>query len=176
MVVGERQRGAILLELMLFILLVMLFALQALPAMFKFYRQLAVEYEAEHLLSDIRYCQNLSRLIAEPAWGYGAKDIRQKYGVLRLFAGGNELTAGGSYTIGGHRYLPGVLVKKMDVNNIPCDDEMQIGFAAAGKPTFTEGLITVLIYFDGYQQEGRRIMVSKGGRIRMERGKFAKKQ
>ncbi len=173
MVVNERQQGTVMLELLLCITLVMLFALQALPAMYKFYRQLAVEYEAEHLLADIRHCQSLSRLIAEPAWGYGAKDLKRKYATLEFFPGGNQLTTGGSKVIGRNTYLPGVLVKKLNANNKICDETVKIGFKANGRPKFTEGMITVLIYFAGYEQEGRRIMVSKGGRIRMERGGVA---
>ncbi|SHK93320.1 Tfp pilus assembly protein FimT [Selenomonas ruminantium] len=177
MVVREKQKGFIMLELLLFLALILLFSAQALPAMFKFYRQVAVEFEAEYLLTDIRRCQSLSRTIAEPAWGYGAKDLRRRYARLDLFPGGNRITAGGAYIIERHLYLPGIQVAKLDEQQdyIAGDDKIQVGFRADGSPQLTEGMITLLIFFGGYEQEGCRIMVSKGGRIRMERDNHEKK-
>ena len=171
MVVKDCQRGSIMLEIMLLLMVLIILASQALPAAFKFYRQAAVEYEAEKLLADIRYCQNMSRLTADSAWNYGAKDAGDHAVYLSLRSGYNYLFAGRGDVIARHDYLPGINSSKERDDGSLGSSEYKLIFEADGKP---KELVTVLIYYAGYPQEGREIMVSKGGRIRMERGRVGK--
>lgn len=166
------QSGFALPSIILTVMAVLVFASQAVPAVFRFYRQLAVEYEASHLLADIRKCQSISRISAESAWGYGAKSAKQKHARLDISAYASTITAGDSHIMEHSGFLPGVRVckydKKQEVGQY--DDKLQIAFKEDGLPHVAEGMMTILIFFDGYPGEGRRIMISRGGRIRMERG------
>jgi Tfp pilus assembly protein FimT len=93
MLVRERQAGFMLGEVLLVLALLMIIGAHAVPKAAKFFRQTAVEYEAEKLLSTIRYCQNLSRTTADNAWGYGAKNPNKRDIYLQLSAEGNQIFA-----------------------------------------------------------------------------------
>ena len=54
------------------------------------------------------------------------------------------------------------------------DDSIRLYFNANGRPGIT-GMMTLCIYYQGYPAEGKKIMISEGGRIRMERGTGAGK-
>lgn len=170
------QSGAMLLEVLLALALLMILSTHAIPQAAKFYRQAAVEYEAEQLLSSIRYCQNMSRITAESAWGYGAKDPMKRNIYLQLLANGNQLLGGKGDIIVQHHYLPCVKVAKVyqEQGKNYYDDSIRLYFNANGRPGIT-GMMTLCIYYQGYPAEGKKIMISEGGRIRMERGTGAGK-
>lgn len=173
MVSKDGQRGSMLLELMLVLAVMLILAVQVLPQAFKFYRQAAVEYEAEKLLADIRYCRNANRLTAESAWNHGAQSSDKHNLFVRLYSGYNCIYAGEADVLRGRNYyLPGIRASKEKENGSLVEGQADIKFDDKEKP---KALITVLIYYDGYPQEGREIMVSKGGRIRMERGKVGRR-
>jgi len=165
-----------LLEIALLLLAVSVLAVWTGPQACKFYRQAVVEYEAEQLLSRIRYCQNMNRVTAESAWGYGAKEASRHYVRLMLFPAYNQLVAGGRDIISSHHYLSGVKAMKIhqEQGRTVYDNLTELAFQANGKPKSVSNMMTILIYYQGYPQDGQRIMVSKGGRIRMERGGIAK--
>ena len=54
---------------------------------------------------------------------------------------------------------------------VPFEGKSEIAFISNGMPKVADGMMTLLIFFRGYPQEGRKIMISMGGRIRMGRGK-----
>lgn len=172
----EDQSGAMLLDVLLALALLLILSMHAVPQAAKFYRQAAVEYEAEQLLSNLRYCQNMSRITAESAWGYGAQDPMKRYIYLQLLTNGNQLLAGEWDIIAQHYYLPGVKVAKVcqEQGKKYYDDSIRLYFGANGRPGST-GLMTLCIYYQGYPAEGTKIMISEGGRIRMERGTGAGK-
>lgn len=173
MVMKDGQRGSILLEIMLVLVIMLILATQVLPQAFKFYRQAAVEYEAEKLLADIRYCRNTNRLTAESAWNHGAKSSDRHNLFVRLYPTYNYIYAGESDILRERNYyLPGIRACKEKENGSLVEGQADILFDEKAKP---RALITVLVYYEGYPQEGREIMVSKGGRIRMERGKVGRK-
>ena len=172
--VREREAGFVLWELMLVVIAVLLFSTQAVPRGFRLYRQMAVEYEAEHLLADIRHCQSLSRLLAGDARQYGAKKAYQKFTRMDIYPEYKTISAGESIILDVNRFFPGVHIERVNkLGELPLGDTtIQIAFLANGMTRLEKdmGLVTVLVYFQGYPQEGRWIMVSSGGRIRMERG------
>ena len=172
----EYQSGALLLDVLLALALLMILSIHAVPQAAKFYRQAAVEYEAEQLLSSIRYCQNMSRITAESAWGYGAREPAVRHIYLQLFTNGNQTLAGKGDIIAQHYYLPGVKVAKVyqEQGKNYYDDSIRLYFNANGRPGLT-GMMTLCIYCQGYPAEGKKIMISEGGRIRMERGTGAGK-
>ena len=165
---GKGQQGLLLWELTLVIMIMAVLAALAFPGVFKFYRQAAVEYEAEHLLADIRRCQSLSRASGSSAWKYGADSSADTFVHLVLEKGRYTTMAGNLRTLERHAYLAGV--KAVKENNTTYATRADIAFSQEGTPRSVESMMTILIYYQGYEQEGRRIMISKGGRIRMERG------
>ena len=171
-----QQSGALLLDVLLVLALLMILSTHAVPQAAKFYRQAVVEYEAEQLLATLRYCQNTSRITADSAWGYGAKEPIKRYIYLQLFTNGNQLLAGEWDIIANHQYLPGVKVAKVyqEQGKNYYDDSIRLYFGANGRPGIT-GMMTLCIYYQGYPAEGKKIMISEGGRIRMERGTGAGK-
>lgn len=174
MVKCDKQAGGMLLEIMLTLTLLLLMSTMAVPQAAKLYRQVVVEYEAEQLLSAIRYCQNRSRVTAESAWNYGAKLPNRHYVFLKFFPDHNQIMSGTRDVIESHTYLYGVNVAKIyqEKGKTQYDDSVELVFNANGKPKAGD-MMTLLIYYQGYPQDGQRIMVSKGGRIRMERGGIA---
>ncbi len=171
--VRERAAGFAIGEVLLAAALVLVFATQALPGMFRLYRQLAVEYETERFLSEIRHCQSLARVTADYAWGYGAEEPGHKYVRLNMYEGGNTISAGSRYVLESSTYLPGVRITKITEKemSVPFEGKSEIAFISNGMPKVADGMMTLLIFFRGYPQEGRKIMISMGGRIRMGRGK-----
>lgn len=175
MVIKDKQAGFMLWEVLLLLALLLLLMTQAVPQAYKFYRQAAVEYEAEQLLSTIRYCQDMSRVTEESAWGYGARESRRHYVFIKLFPDYNQIAGSGRDIIASHYYLPGVRVEKIhqEQGRTVFDSPVDLIFRANGQPK-AGNMMTILIYYQGHPQDGQRIMVSKGGRIRMERGGVAK--
>lgn len=174
----EREEGFALLEVMLAVMLVLIFSTQVIPRGSKLYRQMVVEYESEHLLAEIRHCQSLSRLIEDNAWWYGARNQEKKNPRIDLFLGHSRLSAGDSIILEQHVFFPGVRIGKIDKQGFPSHEHnnIQISFEINGMTSLEKdkGLMTLLIYIDGYPQEGRKLMISKGGRVRMERGEIEK--
>lgn len=172
MVIKERQAGGMVLEVILVLTLLTLVSAHALPQACKFYRQAAVEYEAEQLLAAIRYCQLMSRTTADSAWNYGAQSSIKRSVFLQLAPQGNQIFAGERDIVAINNYLPGVkAVKIYQEKGVDCyDDHAVLAFKADGRPKSIGNMMTILIYYQGYLLEGQKIMVSKGGRIRMERG------
>ena len=170
MLTRVRQAGFMQLEILLLLAMFVLISVHALPQAAKFYRQIVVEYEAEQLLSSIRYCQNISRITAENAWGYGAKKPIKRSVYLKLMAEHSEVFAGGRDIIATHDYLPGVNVVKVyqEKGVTRYETPVKLDFSANGRP-LTTGMMTLLIYYQGHPVDGQKIMISKGGRIRMER-------
>jgi len=172
----DTQTGGMLLEIFLALALVVIISMHAVPQAAKFYRQAAVEYEAEQLLSTIRYCQNMSRTTAGSAWGYSAQSPIKRSVYLQLAAEGNQIFAGDRDIIACHNYLPGVNVVKVykEKGVTYYDTPVKLAFSANGRPKAAGSMMTIFIYYQGYPEEGQKIMISKGGRIRMERGAGAK--
>ncbi|BAL83742.1 hypothetical protein SELR_20340 [Selenomonas ruminantium subsp. lactilytica TAM6421] len=172
--IRRREAGFMLWEMMLVAMVILLFSAQAIPRGFKIYRQMVVEYEAEELLADIRHCQALNRLVRDRGWKYGAQKPEEKFARLDLLQDGSRLTGGNRYIMHYHVYYPGVQIEKINKQgDFPHEhNNTQISFEVNGWTHLETdmGLMTLLVYFKGYPREGRRIIISKGGRIRMERG------
>lgn len=166
---GRGQQGGMLVEVMLVVLVVTVLAAAAFPGVCKVYRQAAVEYEAEHLLADIRRCQSLSRVTGSSAWNYGADTSADTFVHVLLEKGKYTMLAGNMKIIDSHAYLAGIKAVKEDKKSYYT--KADIAFSQEGTPRSVESMMTIFIYYQGYEQEGRRIMISKGGRIRMERGR-----
>lgn len=157
----KNEKGFSLLEVVIACMVLMIVASAVIPSAWKFYRQAAVEYEAEHLLSDLRRAQSISRLTMEVA---GASGMKQPRALLMIGLTESQMFVGNKQ-IESHRYWPQVHVQKKDT-----DSSMQrISFQNNGAVYGTD-VMTLCIFYTGYANEGQQIIVSKSGRIRIKRG------
>ena len=166
----NRQAGFVLIEVVLMVILIACLCGTAIPAAMQFYREMAIEYEAEHLLSDIRRTQALSRMLVERTYGYGGTDNRQQEVEIELGSTGYTMLvtsgSGGDRVI--HTYLP--LVKVSRQSNGEGAATGLIAFKSNGElKNVGTGMMTLLVVCEGWPQEGRKIMISRAGRVRIER-------
>jgi prepilin-type N-terminal cleavage/methylation domain-containing protein len=164
---GCCQCGFSLLEVLVAVALLLVLFTAAVPSMLSFYRQYAVEYETEHLLADIRKAQSISRTAAPDAREYGARS-QEEGASLRIDR--NSYLAQVGYDADAvrirHHYLPLVhVVKKGQVSG-----EWFISFTDNGGLKSGDSMMTLQIFCEGQMAEARQIMISRGGRIRIERG------
>ena len=165
--VGD-QAGFSLLEILLAVVLLVVISAVAVPSLLSFYRQYAVEYETEYLLADIRRAQSISRTAAPAAKKYGAhSQDGQGASILvdrdsYLF----EISYGDDAVHSRHHYLP--LVHVIQNGQLSQDDF--IVFDDNGSPRNVGSMMTLQIFCEGHLAERRQIMISRGGRIRIERG------
>lgn len=140
----------------------------ALPRALSLYARVAVEYEAMHLVGELRRMQAVSRTTGMPlymmqgqlAWKRNPTvEIRPNGYVLRRLTGGNIRT---------YETLPRVrLVKKTQTNNpISFDSNGDIDWRTPKQG----GNMTILVYAEGYESEGVRVIIDRAARIRLERG------
>lgn len=164
----QGAQGFALLEIVIMAAVLSCLAAVVLPCAMSFYREAALEYETQHLLADIRRAQSLSRLVVESGWGYGSDTPYKQLVEIDIQPDAYTLSAqsikGSEFLT--HRYLPLVHVRRKDKS-------------AAGKISFTKNggltnkgtqMMTLIIYCEGKEEKKRQIMISKAGRIRLERG------
>ena len=166
----KQQAGFALAEVLIFAAGMALLGLVAVPSAMQFYREAAIEYEAEHLLSDLRQTQSLNRLIEGANHGFYVRDGVVKKAVIEIRSEEYCVTVSSSKaeTCMFHHYLPLVRVSRQwNGTNV---DSGPITFKDNGElKNVGLGMMTLLICCEGWPQEGRKIMISKAGRSRMER-------
>lgn len=165
---GQGALGFALLEWVILAAVIACMAAVVLPCAVSFYREAALEYETQHLLADIRRAQSYSRMVVESAWGYGS-DTSYKQ-LVQINIRPDEYTfsieSGNGSEFLTHHYLPLVHVRRKDLSM-----GGKISFDKNGGLT-NKGtqMMTLVIYCEGQEEKKRRIMISKAGRIRLERG------
>lgn len=171
---NDRQglQGFVLLEIIIACLVLGIVASVVLPMAGKFYREAAVEYEAEHLLSEIRRAQSINRLTAEDAVRYGATSNIRSLVVLtvkptqsRIWIGRN----GELWRDDVHYLLPMVRIANESQTNSANNKGNVWKLTFNDESTQSRQLMTLSVYAEGYRKGARRIIISRG-RVRMERG------
>ena len=167
---GRKMGGFVLWELAVVLAIVACLAAVAVPSLLKFYREMALEYESECLLADLRRTQSLSRMVADKAWGYGQQEpieqkasirVEETYYVFRVKSYEGE-------TKRVHHYLPFVHVRRKD--EPAGSGNRTISFLQnGGLDDIGRQMMTLVLYCDGWEKEGRKIMISRAGRIRIKR-------
>ncbi|TYZ27626.1 hypothetical protein FZ041_10885 [Selenomonas caprae] len=167
---GQGNAGFVLGELAVVLAIVACLAAVAAPSLLKFYRETALEYESECLLADLRRTQSLSRMVADKAWLYGQQEpmeqkasirVEETYYVFRVKSHAGE-------TARVHHYLPFVHVRR---NDQPAGSgNRTISFLQnGGLDDIGRQMMTLVLYCEGWENEGRKIMISRAGRIRIKR-------
>ena len=166
----KQQAGLALIEVLILMAIIAILGLVAVPQAMQFYREAAIEYETEHLLVDLRRTQSLNRLIEGANHGLYVRDGVVKKAVIEVRKEDYcvTVTSSEAETTMSHRYLPLVRVSRQwNGTNV---DSGPIAFKDNGElKNVGLGMMTLLICCEGWPQEGRKIMISKAGRIRMER-------
>lgn len=162
----KNDRGFMLLEIIIVAVVLLLISATALPKVVVFYRQAAIEYETEQLLTTLRRAQSISRTTAEDAGTFGVRTNRLQEGLVRLNGTNYILNTGKSSTWSGikHYLLPFIRANK---HGSP-SGETTVMFNENGGLKNTSPL-TIDIYATGFSG-GRQIIIDQAGRIRLERG------
>lgn len=165
--VGRREAGFAIVEVVIAITVFMVLAGVAAPRLYSFYRETALEYETELLLTTLRRAQSISRNAAHATMEYGVRTNRAQWGTVRLRNNYYILTAGksASWTVESHYLLPLVRANKHNISG-----ETTIMFNENGGLQETSPM-TIDIYCTG-DMSGRQIVIDQAGRIRLERGKL----
>lgn len=162
----QEESGVVFLEVLIVLTVMGIFAAFALPRGASFLRMAAVEYETEHLLSDVKWVQSRTR-----TYGYLTSDISSvphpENGWLRLLIKSNVYEImnpkGAERT---HKFLPCVRAKVIGRAVGAVSDRDSLEFGING------GVIrggTIRIFWEGYELYGRDVIVDAAGRIRVQR-------
>ena len=156
------EKGAALLELLLFLILAGLFFRQAVPAAVQLYQYGAVRYEAEHLLSEIRYQQMLARTSVNGMADDGGQSYLSARPRLKI-DGKGYVRYRGSNPEDRHSCLPSV---RMQFNGDWDGKDQFLYFGGSGNiyPN-----IAILIFASGGGNINCRLVIDTAGRVRLER-------
>ena len=163
----DGQRGFSLIEIVLAVALLVVISSAAVPLLLRFYQQAAVEYETEHLLADIRKAQSMSRTSA-PALGMDHSGSDDRQGASLLIDRESYLVRVGNGQTDiktRHYYLPSVRVAKEGQTSA----DGFIFFKDNGGLRDSGSMMTLVVFCEGHMGEGRRIMISRAGGIRIDR-------
>lgn len=162
----KTDHGFMLVEIIIAVIVLLIMSTAILPKVVTFYRQAAIEYETEQLLTTLRRAQSISRTTAEDAGTFGVRSNRLQEGLVRLNGTSYTLNTGKSSTWSGikHYLLPFIRANKHGSPN----GETTVMFNENGGLKNTSPL-TIDIYANGFSG-GRQIIIDQAGRIRLERG------
>ena len=162
-----KEHGSLLIEVIIACAVLAVFAMVALPNGLAIYREAAVEYEVQCLLSDSRYMREVSRTTERWPKSMERRDAYQlplrRQAQMRFRRGGYTMLAG-SAVHSSHDFLPGIVITGRFATS--SRDGIALTFG-------DDGLLatpcTMLIYMEGHPQSARKLILSAGGRCRVER-------
>lgn len=162
-----REQGSLLIEVIIACAAIMVLAATALPNGLALYREAALEYEVQCLLSDIRYVREVSRTTERWPRSMEQSTVYQlpldRQAQMRFRQGGYTMLAG-MKVCSSHDFLPGIALKGRFVTGRGDGPPLTFG---------NDGLLTtpctMLLYVEDHPQFVRKIILSAGGRCRVER-------
>ncbi|WP_302296429.1 pilus assembly FimT family protein [Mitsuokella multacida] len=162
-----REQGSLLIELIIACAVLVILSMAALPRGLTLYREAALEYEVQHLLGDIRYMRGISRTTQIwpqsmkrkadqqlPPWRQAQMQFRRTGYTMRA----------GNVTHRRYDFLPGIELKGRFVTGSLDGPALTFG---------NDGLLTtpctMVLFWTDAPQSGRKLILSAGGRCRVER-------
>ena len=156
-------RGMLLLHVLLAVSIMAVLAAAALPRARTLYVRAAVEYEAVHLIGELRRLQGISRTTAMPLYVLGGRASWAREPQLYVRDGSYEIVPhGGAGRV--HRMLPFVRMAQDTAGGKP------VSFDRNGGIGQESSNMTIRIYAEGAERDALRVIIDSAARIRLQRG------
>ena len=136
------------------------------PVALSFYARGATEYEAMHLVGELRRVQALSRTTAMPLYVLEGRPSWERVPRLRIRADGYVLRRPFGDDVRVHRPLPLVRFEQETLKNTVVEFNRNGAIADHWK----SHNMTIRIYVPGYEEDDVRVVIDRGARIRLQRG------
>ena len=158
------MQGIMLMELLIVLAVFgVLFAL-ALPAVRTLYARAAVEYEAMHLIAELRRVQALSRTTAMPLYMLEGRLSWERAPRLNIRADGYTLHRPFGEDVRSYTLLPLVRFKQDTATETP------VIFDRNGNIADGSHNMTIRVYAAGHEEAALRVVIDRAARIRLHRG------
>ena len=156
-------RGMMLLHVLLAASIMAVLAAVALPRARALYVRAAVEYEAVHLIGELRRIQAVSRTTAMPLYMLGGTAAGSREPQLYVRNGSYEIVPhGGAGHV--HRMLPLVRVTQVTAGGKPMAFDRNGGIGQGSNN------MTIRIEAEGYARDALNVIIDSAARIRLQRG------
>ena len=156
-------RGMMLLHVLLAASIMAVLAAVALPRARALYVRAAVEYEAVHLIGELRRIQAVSRTTAMPLYMLGGTAAGAREPQLYVRNGSYEIVPhGGAGHV--HRMLPLVRVTQVTAGGKPMAFDRNGGIGQGSNN------MTIRIEAEGYARDALNVIIDSAARIRLQRG------
>ena len=158
---GSGEEGLALVEVLLLLLVLAVVSEWALPSALRLYKYGAVRYEAEQLLSDLRWAQMDARTTAQQLKTDGRTEVSGTRPRL-LLTGTGYIIYQGRIEVRRHNCLASVRLKFND----GWEEKELLDFYAGGK---VYPSMTIKVFSPGAEGIGCKIVIDAAGRIRLAR-------
>ncbi len=156
-------RGMLLLHVLLAASIMAVLAAAAFPRARSLYVRAAVEYEAVHLVGELRRIQSVSRTTAMPLYMLGGTAAGAREPQLYVRGGSYEIAPhGGAEHV--HRMLPLVRITQVTAGGKPMSFDSNGGIGQGSNN------MTIRIEAEGYARDALNVIIDSAARIRLQRG------
>lgn len=156
-------RGMMLLHVLLAASIMAVLAAAALPRARSLYVRAAVEYEAVHLIGELRRIQAISRTTAMPLYILGGTAAGAREPQLYVRNGSYEIASHGG-TGRAHRMLPLVRITQVTAGGKPMSFDRNGGIGQGSSN------MTIRIEAEGHARDALNVIIDSAARIRLQRG------
>ena len=160
-------RGMMLLNVLLAASIMAVLAAAALPRARALYVRAAVEYEAVHLVGELRRIQAVSRTTAMPLYMLGGTAAGAREPQLYVRNGSYEIAphGGAGYV---HRMLPLVRITQVTAGGKPMSFDRNGGIGQGSRQRSSN--MTIRIEAEGHARDALNVIIDSAARIRLQRG------
>ena len=156
-------RGMMLLHVLLAASIIAVLGAAALPRARSLYVRAAVEYEAVHLIGELRRIQAVSRTTAMPLYMLGGTAAGAREPQLYVRSGSYEIVPhGGAGHV--HRMLPLVRITQVTAGGKPMSFDRNGGIGQGSNN------MTIRIEAEGHARDALNVIIDSAARIRLQRG------
>lgn len=164
---ASAMRGGALVSLLAALSVFAVILAAALPAAFSLYARAAVEYEAMHLIGELRRIQAISRTTAMPLYMLEGRRSWERVPRLRIRSDCYELRRPFSEDTHVYEPLPLVRFEQETMRNT------LVVFNRNGE--IAEGWshnMTIRVYAAGHEERALHVVIDRAARIRLRRGNY----
>ena len=158
------MRGTVLLNVLIALAVLGILLSAALPAAFTLYARAAVEYEAVHLIGELRRIQAISRTTAMPLYMLEGRLSWERAPRLNIRADGYTLHRPFGEDVRSYTLLPLVRFKQDTATETP------VIFDRNGNIADGSHNMTIRVYAAGHEEAALCVVIDRAARIRLHRG------